>query len=533
MLLIPAIDLRGGHCVRLLKGEFDAETRLRNDPLEMLGRYRGSARAGCTGGSGRCPRRHTGQPRSDPAGRPRRHALRSRWAAACARATVAEELFGIGVQPRRDRQCRRGDPAEVRQWLREFGADRVVLAIDVRVDAGGTPRLRRTAGSADRAEPVGRCRSATCRARRAPRAVHRHRARRRAVRPERRRSTREACGAFPPSPGRPRAASARGADLRALAATGAGRRHQRQGPARRPHSARGAASHSCPTHNSLPRRARRPGRQGRAFRDHRVVGDILELAARYRDEGADELVFYDITASPRGPLRRSQLDRPRRRGARHSFLRGRRHPLACADAEAVLNAGAEKISVNSPALADPALIDRAGAHASARSAWWSASTARRVDGRLPTSTSSPATRTAARSTRARTLDWVREVQDRGAGEIVLNCMASDGVRNGYDLRAAARRARGLPRAADRLGRRRRARALRRTCSSERDVDGALAASVFHSGAIAIPRSQALPARAAASRCVHDRPERRAPARLGARATACCRPSCRTRAPAAC
>jgi imidazole glycerol-phosphate synthase subunit HisF len=56
--------------------------------------------------------------------------------------------------------------------------------------------------------------------------------------------------------------------------------------------------------------------KGVRFRDHRIVGDILELAMRYRDEGADELVFYDITASPQG--------RPR---AGHSILRGRRHPL--------------------------------------------------------------------------------------------------------------------------------------------------------------------------------------------------------------
>ncbi len=75
--------------------------------------------------------------------------------------------------------------------------------------------------------------------------------------------------------------------------------------------------------------------KGVRFRDHRVVGDILELAARYRDEGADELVFYDITASPEG----RSVDRgwvgARGARARHSVLRGRRHPLV-ADAEAVL-----------------------------------------------------------------------------------------------------------------------------------------------------------------------------------------------------
>ena len=91
------------------------------------------------------------------------------------------------------------------------------------------------------------------------------------------------------------------------------------------------------------------------FRDHRVAGDILELAARYRDAGADELVFYDITASPQG----RSVDREWvRRVARlldipFCVAGGIR---SVADAEEVLNAGAEKVSVNSPALENPALI---------------------------------------------------------------------------------------------------------------------------------------------------------------------------------
>ena len=102
-----------------------------------------------------------------------------------------------------------------------------------------------------------------------------------------------------------------------------------------------------------------------------------------------------------------------------------------ADAEAVLNAGAEKISVNSPALADPGLIDEL-ARASARSAWCRHRQPER-QGRLSACTSSPAIRTARSDSGRDTLAWVREVQERGAGEIVLNCMASDGVRRGYDV----------------------------------------------------------------------------------------------------
>jgi cyclase len=90
-----------------------------------------------------------------------------------------------------------------------------------------------------------------------------------------------------------------------------------------------------------------------------------------------------------------------------------------------------------------------------------------------------------RSTARRTLDWVREVQDRGAGEIVLNCMASDGVRNGYDLEqlAAVRDVCRVPLIASGG-----AGALAHFVEvfQRTNVDGALAASVFHSGAIAIP-----------------------------------------------
>ena len=96
--------------------------------------------------------------------------------------------------------------------------------------------------------------------------------------------------------------------------------------------------------------------KGVRFRDHKVVGDILELAARYRDEGADELVFYDITASPEG----RSVDRE----WVHKVARVLDIPFCVAggirsveDAEAVLNACAEKISINSPALADPDLIN--------------------------------------------------------------------------------------------------------------------------------------------------------------------------------
>ena len=221
--------------------------------------------------------------------------------------------------------------------------------------------------------------------------------------------------------------------------------------------------------------------KGVRFRDHRIVGDILELATRYREEGADELVFYDITASPesrsvdRGWIGRiaEVLDIP------FCVAGGIR---SVADAEGVLNAGAEKISVNSPALAEPGLIDQLARRFGSQCVVVGVDSQGAGDDYVVYQYTGDPDRS--RSTARRTLDWVREVQDRGAGEIVLNCMASDGVRAGYDIEQLrqVRQACHVPliasggagspqHFADVFG--------------EARVDGALAASVFHSGAIAI------------------------------------------------
>ena len=93
----------------------------------------------------------------------------------------------------------------------------------------------------------------------------------------------------------------------------------------------------------------------------------------------------------------------------------------------------------------------------------------------------------ARCRRATRSTGCAEVQRRGAGEIVLNCMASDGVRQGYDIAQLRAVRRDLPRAAGRLRRGRGARSISREVFEEAGVDAALAASVFHSGEIAIPR----------------------------------------------
>jgi cyclase len=212
------------------------------------------------------------------------------------------------------------------------------------------------------------------------------------------------------------------------------------------------------------------------------VGDILVLAERYRNEGADEVVFYDITASPEG----RSVDRNWvRRVAEVLDI-----PFCVAggirsveDAEAVLNAGAEKISVNSPALADPELIDRLSDRFGSQCVvvGIDSQTARGAD---PSSgdhqvyqyTGDPRL---SRNTARRTLDWAREVQRRGAGEIVLNCMASDGVKEGYDVAQlrAVRAVCTVPLiASGGAGKAEHFSAVFR----EAQVDGALAAGVFHS-----------------------------------------------------
>jgi cyclase len=222
------------------------------------------------------------------------------------------------------------------------------------------------------------------------------------------------------------------------------------------------------------------------FRDHRVVGDIVELATRYRDEGADELVFYDITASPDGrTVDRSWIARIARLLDIPFCVAGGIRSVA--EAEAVLAAGAEKVSVNSPALNDPELVTRLAERFGSQCVVVGVDSQTVVGDGAPRYevyryTGDP-TRT--QSTARDTLDWVREVQERGAGEIVLNCMASDGVRRGYDLAQLAA-VRGVCRvpliASGGAG----AMDHFRDVFATADVDGALAASVFHLGTIAIP-----------------------------------------------
>ena len=223
--------------------------------------------------------------------------------------------------------------------------------------------------------------------------------------------------------------------------------------------------------------------KGVRFRDHVEVGDIEELALRYREEGADELVFYDIGASPEG--RGVDLDWVGR-VARLLDL-----PFCVAggissveQARRVLGEGADKVSVNSPALRRPALVAELAEAFGVQCVVVGIDSLREPDGewRVRRDAGDPAR---AQALPLRTLDWIERAQSLGAGEIVLNCIGSDGVRRGYDLEQlqAARARCAVPLVAS--GGAGSAGDFAEVFELA-DVDGALAASVFHSGALAIP-----------------------------------------------
>ena len=223
--------------------------------------------------------------------------------------------------------------------------------------------------------------------------------------------------------------------------------------------------------------------KGIRFRDHIVVGGIVELALRYRDEGADELVFYDITASAEGrSVDRAWVERVARLIDIPFCVAGGIRSVA--EARAVLAAGADKISVNTPALERPALISELADAFGVQCVVVGVDSLRDADGewRVRQYTGDP---TRSRALSRRTLDWVAEAQALGAGEIVLNCMGSDGARDGYDIEQlrAARQLCAVPLVASGgAGRHEHFADVFR----DADVDAALAASVFHSGAVPIP-----------------------------------------------
>jgi len=215
--------------------------------------------------------------------------------------------------------------------------------------------------------------------------------------------------------------------------------------------------------------------KGIQFKNHQIVGSIVDLAKKYSNDGADELVFYDISASTK--------DRIVNKDWVSKIADVVNIPFCVAggiksldDAKTILNLGADKISINTPALDNPQLIK------SLSNEFGSQCIVIGMDikliegqGYLFAKTGSEKT---AYATNIKAIDWLTQVQDLGAGEVVINAMGQDGVKDGYDIELL--------------------KSLEERCFvpmiasggaggpghfievfKETNVDGALAASIFH------------------------------------------------------
>lgn len=172
--------------------------------------------------------------------------------------------------------------------------------------------------------------------------------------------------------------------------------------------------------------------KGVNFVDLRDAGDPVELAARYDAEGADELVFLDITASSAD--RSTMLDVVTRT-AESVFI-----PLTVGggvrevdDFDRLLRAGADKVSLNTAAIADPQLLSRAAERFGAQCVVISIDARRCPEGIRTDSGFEVTTHGGRRSTGIDAVEWAAEAADRGAGEVLLNSMDADGTEAGYDL----------------------------------------------------------------------------------------------------
>lgn len=237
--------------------------------------------------------------------------------------------------------------------------------------------------------------------------------------------------------------------------------------------------------------------KGIQFRNHEIVGGILDLAERYCREGADELVFYDIAASGEGrTVSRAWvskvaaiLDIP------FCVAGGIRSQD---DARAILADGADKISINAPALETPDLIDGMAREFGSQCVVVGIDSRREADGSWQVYQYTGDEKRTVRAKRD-TVAWAREAAWRGAGEIVLNCMNQDGMREGYDIAqlGAIREAVSVPLiASGGAG----ANEHFAQAFKEAKADGALAASVFHKRVLTIGgvkeylREQGIPVR---------------------------------------
>ena len=219
--------------------------------------------------------------------------------------------------------------------------------------------------------------------------------------------------------------------------------------------------------------------KGTNFEGIQDVADPVEMAKYYNDTGADELVFYDITASFEG---RGLFTDILKRTAAQVFI-----PLTVggginevSDFERVLSCGADKVSVNSGAIKDPTLIDRAAKRYGDQCVVLSMDV-KRVDGQF---------RIFAKGGRVDTgidaLQWAHDGQERGAGELVVNSIDTDGVKQGFDLEMLSAMARQVTIPIIASGGAGKMEDFKTLFEAVPQVDAGLAASIFHRKEVPLP-----------------------------------------------
>jgi cyclase len=227
--------------------------------------------------------------------------------------------------------------------------------------------------------------------------------------------------------------------------------------------------------------------KGVEFLDIRDAGDPVELAAHYDREGADELVFLDITATHE---KRDTIVQLARRTADEVFV-----PFTIGggirsveDAQAVLDAGADKVSINSAALQRPELLDELAMRFGAQCVVLAIDARARVEGGWEAYLAGGRTPTG-----RDVVEWAREATERGAGEVLLTSMDRDGTNNGYDLTLTAAVSATVEVPVIASGG---AGELEHLAEALRaGADAALCASIFHYGQHTIPEAKAYLAQA--------------------------------------
>ncbi|MCX2163200.1 imidazole glycerol phosphate synthase subunit HisF [Corynebacterium auriscanis] len=218
--------------------------------------------------------------------------------------------------------------------------------------------------------------------------------------------------------------------------------------------------------------------KGVNFQGLRDAGDPVELAARYDREGADELTFLDVSASKDG---RGTMLEVVRRTAEQVFI-----PLtvgggvrSAEDVDALLRAGADKVSVNSSAVARPELLRELSERFGAQCIVLSVDARRTADGSFEVTTHG-----GTKSAGLDALEWAQRGEALGVGEILLNSMDGDGTKAGFDLELieAVRAQVGIPVIASGGA----GKAEHFPPAVHAGADAVLAASIFHFGEVSIP-----------------------------------------------